>query len=200
MAPATRPVTLAGMSATPESLIRSDWVTAPTRRALLERAAWRSPGPRFFTLGELATLSAACDAMVPQDAVDIAGEIDQRLADGGGDGWRYDDLPADGEMYRRGLAALDESAGGAFSTLDRQRRLAMLTGMRDGPGDAPAWRSRGLVPRRVLEEWLADAVEVYYSHPGGGQTDIGYVGFADARGWQRVGLDQAEPPERPVAG
>ncbi len=87
---------------------------------LQERAAWRSQGPQFFTADEIVTLAALCDAMVPQDGpddpggpryrVDIAGEIDRRLAGGNGNGWRYAALPADGDAYRRGLAAFDDVA------------------------------------------------------------------------------------------
>ena len=47
----------------------------------------------------------------------------------------------------------------------------------------------------MLEEFLAEAVEIYYSHPGGGMADLAYVGFADARGWRRVRLGQLEPQE-----
>ncbi len=187
-------------------LVDTDQVTPPTRRVLQERAAWRSQGHQFFTTDEMVTLAAVCDAMVPQDGpdepggaryrVDIAGEIDRRIAGGTGNGWRYADLPGDAESYRRGLAALDEVGGGSFAALARAVRLKILTDIRDGGGDGPAWRSRGLNPKRLLEEWLAEAVEVYYSHPGGGQADLGYVGFADARGWRAVQLNQLEPLER----
>ncbi len=191
-------------------LIDTDAVTPPTRRVLQERAAWRSQGPQFLTADEILTLTAVCDAMIPQDGaddpggpryrVDLAGEIDRRLAGGTGNGWRYAALPDDCESYRRGLAALDDVAGRRpgrrYHELSRPHRLAILTDLRGGAGDGPAWRTRGLDPKLLLEEWLAEAVEIYYSHPGGGIADLAYVGFADARGWRRVGLDQLEPQER----
>ena len=190
-------------------LVDTDLVTPATRRALQERAAWRSRGPQFFTADELSTLAAVCDAMVPQDGadepgggryrVDLAGEIDRSMAAGSGNGWRYDALPADGDAYRRGLAALDDLGRGPFHELSRPDRLEILTAIRAGTGDGPAWGSRGLSPKLLLEEWLAEAVEIYYSHAGGGYADLAYVGFADARGWRRVGLDQLEPQERLVA-
>ena len=195
---AVRPPGSAGVRA----LVDTDWVTDPTRRVMQERAAWRSDGPRFFTPAELATLAAVHDAMVPQDGpdepggpryrVDIAGEVDRRLAGGGGNGWRYDALPDDGHAYRRGLAAL----GAAFHETSRGDRLAVLTRMRSAEVVGPAWD--GLDPQRLLEEWLAEAVEIYYSHAGGGMADMAYVGFADARGWRRVGLDQLDPVEEIV--
>ena len=191
-------------------LVDTPWVTPPTRRVLQERAAWRSRGPQFFSADEVKSLAALCDAMIPQDGpddpggaryrVDLAGEIDRRIHGGNGNGWRYADLPADGEAYRRGLAAFDDAAAGRFGRrfqeLPRADRLAILTDIRAGQLDGPAWRDRGLDPKRVLEEWLAEAVEIYYSHPGGGQADLAYVGFADARGWRQVQLNQLEPLER----
>ena len=199
-------VTPPGPIASVRDLAATDLTTPPTRRVLQERAAWRSQGPQFFTPDEMRTLAALCDAMVPQDGpddpgggryrVDIAGEMDRRVGNGGGNGWRYADLPGDGEAYRRGLAAFDDVAGGAFHEKSRGERLKILTDIRAGDGEGPAWQSRGLVAKRVLEEWLAEAVEIYYSHPGGGQADLGYVGFADARGWRLVQLDEREPQEQ----
>ena len=195
-----------GPIASVRELVDTDLVTPPTKRALQERAAWRSSGPTFFSPAEMVTLAALCDAMVPQDGaddrggdryrVDIAGEMDRRVGTGGGNGWRYADMPPDGESYRRGLAAFDDVAGGSFASLSRSDRLAILTNIRAGTGDGPAWQSRGIDPKRVLEEWLAEAVEIYYSHPGGGQADLAYVGFADGRGWRLVGLNESEPHER----
>ena len=40
--------------------------------------------------------------------------IDARLAEAQTDGWRYADLPEDGEAFRRSFAALDDDARGAF--------------------------------------------------------------------------------------
>ena len=77
----------------------------------------------------MSALAALCDALIPQDGpddpggaryrVDIAGEIDRRVAGGNGNGWRYAEQPTDGEAYRRGLAALDDVAGGSFKGLSR---------------------------------------------------------------------------------
>ena len=200
-------VTPPGPVTSVRALADTDLVTPPTQRALQERAAWRSQGPTFFTPDEMVTLAALCDALVPQDGpddpggaryrVDLAGEMDRRIGRGGGNGWRYADQPADGEAYRRGLAAFDDVSGvRRFHELSRTDRLAILVTIRGGNGNAAAWTSRGLDAKRVVEEWLAEAVEIYYSHPGGGMADLAYVGFADARGWRRVQLGQLEPQER----
>ena len=61
--------------------------------------------PELYTL--LQQIVAA--TMLPQDAigtdVDIAACIDRRLQEGTNAGWRFADLPSDGEAYTRGLTA-----------------------------------------------------------------------------------------------
>jgi hypothetical protein len=51
-----------------------------------------------------------------------------------------------------------------------------------------------LPAQRFFEELLAEAVECYYSHPLA-QEEIGYVGMADAHGWQAISLNRLEPWE-----
>lgn len=154
---------------TVRTLLDTDLVTPITRAALEARLATSAEAetgdarPRFFNEADFSTLQAACKRLLP--TVDgcpapesFAFVIDTRLADGKGNGWRYDTLPPDGDAYRDGLHAL-----------------------RDDNAPAP----------RFEEELLADLCEAYYSHPTV-QASIGYIGMADARGWQRVGLNQLE--------
>ena len=61
-------------------------------------------------------------------------------------------------------------------------------------GEAPG-ESWSVVPAaRFFEELLAECVEGYYSAPAA-QDEIGYAGFADAHGWQAVGVDQLQTHE-----
>ncbi len=186
------------MPTTSESLLDTPHVTAATRAVLRGRLAWRSAGPAFLTADELASLAAVCDTLVPQDAgrprVDLAGEVDRRLAAGEGDGWRYADLPPDGDAYRLGLRALDATVAPArFRDLSPTDRHAVVGGLLDG---TRRWPVADLDPRRLLGDWLAEAVVIYYSHPAAGMADMNYVGFADAQGWRHVGLNQLDPVER----
>lgn len=186
-------------------LIGTDLVTPPTRAVLRARLEPRAPAPpRFFDAGSYATLRSACARLVPQpDAeqpVDLARLVDDRLADGAGDGWRYADLPPDADAYRRGLAGLDESAeaafGASFGALDGARQDEVLRAVQRGTAPGPTWRS--LPAARFFEELLAELVECYYSDPLA-QEDIGYAGMADARGWEAVGLGRLEAWEpRPI--
>ncbi|MBA3845920.1 MAG: gluconate 2-dehydrogenase subunit 3 family protein [Planctomycetes bacterium] len=181
------------------ALLATDLVTPATRQALTQRlSAPRVDVGRFFAADSLRTLQAVCARLLPQsertDPIDIAGVIDGRLADGKGDGWRYDVLPADGEAYQLGLREFDRHAhaqsGAPFHALapvDQDRVLVDFQ-----RGEVPTWTAEAA--RRFFEELLAEATESYYSHPIA-QQEIGYVGMADAPGWQAIGLDQREARE-----
>jgi gluconate 2-dehydrogenase gamma chain len=183
---------------TVRALLKTDLVTPPTHAAIQARLAPSGAAtPRFFDAEPFATLRAACARLIPQpdrsSPVDLAGAIDARLADGKGDGWRYALLPPDGTAYRLGLCGLDECArarfGAPFRDLDATRQDEILTATQLGEAEGDSWCR---VPaRRFFEELLAEIAERYYSDPLT-QEEIGYVGMADARGWQAIGLNQRE--------
>ena len=144
----------------------TDLVTPPTRKALEARLADTPSGPpRFFDAADFATLQDACQRLLPTVEGCPAPEtfayaIDTRLADGKGNGWRYDTLPPDSEAYRQGLQALRE--GRQTAPHFEEELLAELVeayyshplvqevigyvGMADGRG----WREVGL---NRLEMW-----------------------------------------------
>ena len=185
-------------------LIESDLVTPATREALVERLrAAPVIEPRFFTADEFALLKAACDRLLPQPErarpVDIAGTLDTRMAalrpaGGGGDGWRYAIMPPDTEMHRQGLATIRQVGEAmferAFVRLSDAQQDAVLESVQGGGIDL----QRAAVTRRYFEELLAQVADIYYSHPLASE-EIGYVGMADAHGWQAVGLDEREAHE-----
>lgn len=172
------------MSADPRTLnglLTGPLLTPATRQALQER---REPAPlgftpALFTPAEFALLEAVSAQLVPHDpaALPLARRIDARLANGESDGWRYDALPPDAQAYRQLLAALPAS----FLASDAPAQVAALgKAQQDHP--------------KIFEELLAELTEGYYSQPAV-QLGIGYVGFADAHGWTRTGLDQLDPNE-----
>lgn len=177
-------------------LLNSDAVRQATRRALTARAAPAAvKDPEFFTTTEMATLRAMCARLIPQPTdrppLDMVTAVDERLARGKGNGWRYAAMPPDGEFYRRSLQALDETArhmlGQAFARLDIHQQDRLLLSVQYDEVRGGLWT--GLSPRQFIEELLAEISEVYFSHPLV-QNEIGYAGMADARGWTRIGLDQ----------
>lgn len=192
-------------------LLQTDLVTPKTREVLESRIAAHAETaktgkaePRFFSGAEFRTLEAACKRLIPQPdrehPLDLAGAIDQRLAGGKTDGWRYDSMPPDREAYRRGLRGLDETARTMFDSdsktyfeaLDAAQQDAVLAAVQRGNARGATWAT--MPASRFFEELLAEAVECYYSHPLA-EDEIGYAGFADAHGWQRIGLNRLAPFE-----
>lgn len=186
---------------TVRALLETDHVSDATRAALSERLARRAVGlPSFLAQSEFATLRAVCDRLVPQpdraEPIDIAGEIDRRLASGTTDGWRYDVLPADGNMYRAFLNGLDAMAiqrgGSDFLGLDESVQDEILAMVQRGNVTGEPWKQ--LPVEKCFEEVLAEAAETYYAHPLA-QEEIGYVGMADLPAWRRIGLDEGDERE-----
>ena len=183
------------------ALLESASVTAPTRRALQARLARPATvDPRFFDLPSFATLGALCARLIPPIEgigwIDIAGTIDQTLADGIGDGWRFDVMPPDTLAYQQGLQGIDQSAcalfGAPFCQLELAQQDSVLRAVQAGTAPGSAWL---VVPSaRFFEELLAAAVQACYAHPLV-QESLGYAGMADAPGWQTIGLNELEARE-----
>ncbi|MGI8657001.1 MAG: gluconate 2-dehydrogenase subunit 3 family protein [Pyrinomonadaceae bacterium] len=191
-------------SGTVRKLLDTALVTAQTRRALQGRLEEERVVPRFFDAHSFAVLCAACARLMPRiDGINlesIAGVIDKRLADGKGNGWRYDVLSADAETYTRGLQGLNESARASFKSdfvnLDESQQDEILYGVQRGEAIGETWKP--LSASRFFEELLAELTEGFYSHPLA-LEDIGYAGMADAKGWHNIGLNRLDPQEpRPL--
>jgi hypothetical protein len=191
---------------TVRALLATDLVTAPTRKALQARLDLPAvSAPRWFSVDQFDTLAAVCARLIPQtdrtEPVDVPGLIDQRLGEGMGDGWRYAEMPPDGKAHRQGLRGLDETSqiwfGSTFKQLEGVCQDSVLTTVQRGTPPGETWRT--LSAAYYFEELLALAVDVYYAHPFA-QEEIGYVGMADAHGWQaiRLNLRAAHEPS-PVA-
>jgi hypothetical protein len=188
------------------ALLDTDFVTPATREVIKSRLVpddappLVDSKPRFFDSETFEILRAACARLIPQDdrthPVDLAGAVDERLARGHCDGWRYSQMPPDGEAYRRGLLGLNESGramfGMAFCELDASGQDEVLRAVQRNEAQGQAWKT--VPPQRFFEELLAELTECYYSDPSA-QEEIGYVGFADAHGWQVLGLNQLEAHE-----
>ncbi len=191
-------------SGTVRKLLDTALVTTQTRRALQGRLEEERVVPRFFDAHSFAVLCAACARLMPRiDGINlenIAGVIDKRLADGKGNGWRYDLLPADADTYTRGLQGLNESARASFNAdfvnLDDSQQDEILRGVQRGEAIGETWKA--LSASRFFEELLAELIECFYSHPLA-LEDIGYAGMADAKGWHNIGLNRLDPQEpRPL--
>lgn len=152
---------------------------------------------RYFTPEQHAiaeTLCARLLALEPDCPVSVVAMIDARLAEQETDGWRYADMPEDGEAWRISLAGLKSDAVDRYKT-----PFPELTADR---GDALIGRVRELAPRtwyglpagHVWSLWTRYACTAFYSHPFA-WNEIGFPGPAYPRGYKNAGIDAREPYE-----
>jgi len=196
--PAQRGVTPQGRGRFPgfDSLGQSqgwDDVTAGVVLARLAPVADRA----FFTRDEIAAATALLDRLLGQDEeprVPVVGMVDVRLAQGETDGWHYDDLPPDGETWRRSLAGLDADARGlhaaGFAALAVREQAGLVQAVHDRGEEAdPRWH--GLHAAHLWSLWTRYACAAFYSHPWA-WNEIGFGGPAYPRGYKNLGLDARE--------
>ncbi len=180
-------------------LLDSDSVTEETRRVLKERLNAKEMPPRFFDEREFEILKAVCETLAPSKIVPrwfAANEIDKRLAENSGNGWRYDSMPSDGESFKTGLRLLDETARESFQKdfvrLEIEQRKSILK--RCSSGSDKQTVQLNFTPARFLEELYAEFAEIFYSHPLA-LEEIGYIGFADCHGW-KIGVQSPKSEVR----
>ncbi|HEY9292368.1 MAG TPA: gluconate 2-dehydrogenase subunit 3 family protein [Microlunatus sp.] len=161
------------------------------------------PGPlRFFDLAEEAVARPLLDALLDQrdgPRVPVLEMIDLRLAGGEGDGWRYAELPEDGEAWKKSLRALDDDArsasGSGFAACSRDGQLKIIQSVQDlGRQD---WHR--LRADRIWSLWTRYACTAFYSHPWA-WNEIGFGGPAYPRGYKNARVDGREPFEVADAG
>ena len=167
-----------------------------TTELVLSRLA-PPPAFAFFTAAEQPTVTALADWLVGQREdrlVPVAELIDQRLAAAETDGWRYEDMPEDGQAWRDSLAGLAAGAqgrfGAAFAACAPKEQEALIQDVQDlGSG-----RWHGLVAAHVWSLWTRYACTAFYAHPAA-WAEIGFPGPAYPRGYKNTGLDAREPFE-----
>lgn len=165
-----------------------------------------APRPlRFFSAQEEPTLRAFCDVTTAQDAeprVPVAEMVDDKLAAGRLDGYRYADMPRDPETWRLVLRGLDETARGrygkhAFAGADAQTQEAIVAALAQGSLSGGAWDELNV--SRAWSVCMRAILAAFYSHPWA-WNEIGYGGPAYPQGYMRLGpTGVREPHERPGA-
>ena len=99
----------------------------PATAAVVESRLGPPPAPRFFSPAEEAIAAALLDLLLGQDEeprVPVTEMIDERLAEAETDGWRYDDMPEDGQAWRDTLAYLDADAQAKYGARFAEGRAA----------------------------------------------------------------------------
>ncbi len=172
---------------------------AVTAEAVLART-----GPpvavKFFTESEESCARALLNLLTGQDghdgepAVPVLEMVDSRLAAGETDGWRYADMPEDGQAWRNTLVLLDADArqlsGTAFADAPSTDQARLVQAVQD----LASGNWHGLPAAHVWSLWTRYACTAFYAHPFG-WAEIGFPGPAYPRGYKNVGVGKLEPFE-----
>ncbi len=174
-------------------------------RAVIRARLGDPPPMRFFTESEQPTLRALCDVATAQDGeprVPVAEMIDEKLAAGRLDGFRYADMPADPDTWRLVLRGLDESArartgANSFAACATQEQEAIFGAFAAASLDGGVWDQ--ITVSRAFSVCMRAILSAFYSHPWA-WNEIGYGGPAYPQGYMRMGPTSVlEPHERPGA-
>jgi hypothetical protein len=175
----------------------------PVTAGLIKARTGPQPAPQFFTEIEQAAAAALLDQLTGQCdeplEVSLLEMVDARLAAGETDGWRYADMPEDGQAWRDTLGYLDKDAhtrcGTSFADASEPDQQALIQAVQDG-GHGGEWH--GLPAARVWSLWTRYACTALYSHPRA-WSEIGFPGPAYPRGYKNAGVGKREPFEVPDA-
>ncbi len=158
------------------------------------------PVPKFFTRSEESCARALLNLLTGQDeqdhelAVPVLEMVDARLAAGETDGWRYADMPEDGQAWRDTLAYLDGDAyrrcGTSFADAPETERKTLVQAVQDLK--SADWH--GLPAAHVWSLWTRYACTAFYAHPFA-WSEIGFPGPAYPRGYKNAGVGKLEPFE-----
>jgi gluconate 2-dehydrogenase subunit 3-like protein len=153
------------------------------------------PPVRSFTPAEQAVATALLARLLGETGeVPVLQMIDSRLAERQTDGWRYEDMPEDGQAWKDSLAALDADAvaryGRGFADCEAGRQDALIQKVQDLA--AEDWH--GMPAGHVWSLWTRYACTAFYSHPSA-WNEIGFPGPAYPRGYKNLGVDALEPFE-----
>jgi hypothetical protein len=200
LAPRTQPGYYPGFS----TLSQQPFWDEATRAVVLKRVN-QPPPISFFTDDEARVMRAVCERVLPQDdrapdrRIPILNVIDERLATGRINGYRYADMPPDPQAYQlaiKGFEAMARSVGAVtFSELRLHQQDEALKSLHDGQplaGDE-FWRQMNV--RRFWLMLVSDCAAAYYAHPWA-WDEIGFGGPAYPRGYMRLRDGQPEPWEK----
>jgi hypothetical protein len=175
---------------------------ALTRQVVMARVE-EVPPIQFFTHDEEHTLGAFCDRVMAQDRepkVPVLNLIDAKLFSGKREGYRFADLPDDGETFRRVASGLDAAARQhgtpEFARASHRVQDAVIQAFADGTLHGEVWNE--LPPSHAWQVVMREVLSAFYSHPWA-WNEIGFGGPAYPRGYARLGVGQRESWEGKAA-
>jgi hypothetical protein len=175
-------------------------------RAVVRKRVEQPPAITYFDEAEARVMEAVCACVLPQDdrtpdrRIPILNVIDERLASGRINGYRYDDMPPDAEAYRLAIQAIEGMARAlgaeSFTALSLRQQEELLESLHEGQplaGGEEFWRRMNV--RRFWLMLVSDCASAYYAHPWA-WDEIGFGGPAYPRGYMRLRDGQPEPWEK----
>jgi hypothetical protein len=167
--------------------VTADLVTArtgPPQRPQFSTDTEKAAAPAL-----LSQLTGQCDEPL---GVPVLEMVDARLAAGETDGWRYADMPEDGQAWRDTLGCLDKDAqarcGTSFADAPERDQAAIIQAVQD----SSEWH--GMNAPRVWSLWTRYACTALYAHPHA-WSEMGFPGPAYPRGYKNAGVGKLEPFE-----
>ena len=169
-----------------------------TKDLIEARVRTSPPAVTFFSATERGCAHALLNDLTGQDRDDapvpVTQLVEARLAAGETDGWRYADMPEDGQAWRDTLGYLDADArarcGTAFAAAAEADRHRLIQAVQDLSGED--WH--GLPAKHVWSLWTRYACTALYAHPDV-WAEMGFPGPAYPRGYKNIGVDKLEPYE-----
>jgi Gluconate 2-dehydrogenase subunit 3 len=147
---------------------------------------------RFFTKDEEPTARALFDLLLGQHdepKVPVTEMVDVRLKAGETDGWRYEDMPEDGDAWHHSLGALDKESRERFGRRFHELDVDDQGGLVQEVQDAKEWN--GFNAKHLWSLWTRYACAAFYSHPWA-WNEIGFGGPAYPRGYKNIGVEARE--------
>jgi hypothetical protein len=156
------------------------------------------PAVKFFTGLEEPCARALLNLLTGQDGstvpVPVLEMVDARLAAGETDGWRYADMPEDGQAWRDTLSYLDADAGLRCGTSFAGASVIDQTALVQAVQELKSADWHGLPAAHVWSLWTRYACTAFYAHPFA-WAEIGFPGPAYPRGYKNTGVGKLEPFE-----
>lgn len=175
-----------------------------TREVVIERVE-HPPELRFFNERQAIFWGTVFDHVIPQTdrvperRIPIVPPLDNRLHEGRTDGYRFEDMPHDRDVYSKfGIEAIDAEAQAQFESpflqLGFREQDLALRAIHDGRprGGKEIWDQMNV--HRFWQLVTKDAIDAYYAHPWA-WDEIGFGGPAYPRAYFRLERGEPEPWE-----
>jgi hypothetical protein len=173
-------------------LTRAEHWDEKTREVVLQRVD-AVPAIEFFTSDEVRVLQPFTDVVMAQDEeprIPVLNFIDEKLAKGARDGYRYFALPDDDDLWRLVARGLDDAH---FDTLALDAQRQFVDDFSQAKLHGEPWSEINVA--FAWEIVHRDILAAYYSHPWA-WNEIGFGGPAYPRGYSRFGSRHLPESER----